>query len=262
MFTTVNFAGAATDKLWNSEERSTSRWRTRSLRRRTSSWSRRKRPLSRLPPGDHRGQDLAERLGDLDELGRPGVLRRAIVTTASSRRRPAIPGSRSSHPRATMAPGTEWPASSPNVIGVGGTSLVATSTGARASETAWAGSGGGTSQFEPKPSYQAQAVSGGSAEHAGRLHRCRPRYRRGYQHPWGTGGGWWDQPLVPALGRDDRHRRSGAGRGRQVQPLGPAQVLPTSTGPQQARSSTSRPAPGPRPDSTPRPASAPRTRRP
>jgi subtilase family serine protease len=58
--------------------------------------------------------------------------------------------------------GDQWPASSPNVVGVGGTSLVVTSAGARASESAWSGSGGGTSQIEPKPSYQSQAVSGSS----------------------------------------------------------------------------------------------------
>jgi subtilase family serine protease len=51
-------------------------------------------------------------------------------------------------------PGTEWPAVSPNVVGVGGTSLVVSSTGAIVSQTAWSSSGGGTSQFESKPSYQ------------------------------------------------------------------------------------------------------------
>ena len=55
--------------------------------------------------------------------------------------------------------GAEWPASSPNVVGVGGTSLVVTSSGARASEVAWSSSGGGVSRFESKPSYQS-SVSG------------------------------------------------------------------------------------------------------
>ncbi|HUJ23623.1 MAG TPA: S53 family peptidase [Bryobacteraceae bacterium] len=51
--------------------------------------------------------------------------------------------------------GAQYPAASPYVVGVGGTSLtVNTSTGAYVSETAWSGSGGGASRFEPQPVYQ------------------------------------------------------------------------------------------------------------
>ncbi len=50
--------------------------------------------------------------------------------------------------------GASWPAVSPNVIGVGGTSLAFGAGGALASETAWSGSGGGISAYEPMPSYQ------------------------------------------------------------------------------------------------------------
>ncbi len=57
--------------------------------------------------------------------------------------------------------GAEWPASSPNVVGVGGTSLVVGASGAWASETAWAGSGGGISRYEAEPSYQKSAQSTG-----------------------------------------------------------------------------------------------------
>ena len=56
--------------------------------------------------------------------------------------------------------GAEWPASSPNVVGVGGTSLVVASTGSRTGESAWSSSGGGISRVEPKPSYQSSAVAG------------------------------------------------------------------------------------------------------
>ncbi len=56
--------------------------------------------------------------------------------------------------------GVEWPAVSPNVVGVGGTSLVVNASGARASEAAWSDSGGGVSTIEPKPSYQSSVVSG------------------------------------------------------------------------------------------------------
>ncbi len=47
-----------------------------------------------------------------------------------------------------------YPAYSPYVVAVGGTTLYLTSSGAVQSETAWTGSGGGVSQVEPKPSYQ------------------------------------------------------------------------------------------------------------
>jgi subtilase family serine protease len=50
--------------------------------------------------------------------------------------------------------GASWPASSPNVIGVGGTSLQVSSSGAFIAETAWSGSGGGVSAYEKEPTYQ------------------------------------------------------------------------------------------------------------
>jgi subtilase family serine protease len=51
--------------------------------------------------------------------------------------------------------GASWPAASPNVIGVGGTTLALKSDGTLMRETAWAGSGGGVSAYEKMPSYQA-----------------------------------------------------------------------------------------------------------
>ncbi len=56
--------------------------------------------------------------------------------------------------------GVEWPASSPYVIAVGGTTLNVDSSGNWLSETAWSGSSGGLSAYEPKPSYQSNFVSG------------------------------------------------------------------------------------------------------
>jgi subtilase family serine protease len=50
--------------------------------------------------------------------------------------------------------GASWPASSPNVIGVGGTSLELASSGALIAESAWSGSGGGVSAYEKEPTYQ------------------------------------------------------------------------------------------------------------
>lgn len=48
----------------------------------------------------------------------------------------------------------EYEASDSSVIGVGGTSLRLSTTGAVTSETGWTGSGGGTSKFFPRPSWQ------------------------------------------------------------------------------------------------------------
>jgi subtilase family serine protease len=51
--------------------------------------------------------------------------------------------------------GVAYPAASPDVVGVGGTSLHLSS-GNYSSETAWSGSGGGISTIEREPSFQAQ----------------------------------------------------------------------------------------------------------
>jgi subtilase family serine protease len=52
------------------------------------------------------------------------------------------------------AGGPEWPAVSPNVLAVGGTSLTLSSKGAYAQETGWSAGGGGTSLSEPEPAFQ------------------------------------------------------------------------------------------------------------
>ncbi len=52
-----------------------------------------------------------------------------------------------------------WPASSPNVLAVGGTQLTLTSSGGWGSETGWSGSGGGPSAYENMPAYQNGVVT-------------------------------------------------------------------------------------------------------
>ena len=52
--------------------------------------------------------------------------------------------------------GAAYPAASPDVIGVGGTSLYLNAGGNYQSETAWSGSGGGLSFYEREPSFQAK----------------------------------------------------------------------------------------------------------
>jgi kumamolisin len=50
---------------------------------------------------------------------------------------------------------TEYPSASPNVVAAGGTSIKRSSNGTFLAETAWTGSGGGISKYEPRPAYQA-----------------------------------------------------------------------------------------------------------
>ena len=50
--------------------------------------------------------------------------------------------------------GASWPAASPYVIGVGGTSVMLTPSNNLSRETAWLGSGGGISAYEKEPAYQ------------------------------------------------------------------------------------------------------------
>ncbi len=58
--------------------------------------------------------------------------------------------------------GPEWPASSPDVLSVGGTTLDVSATGAYESETGWSDSGGGGSSVESEPSYQSSVQSTGA----------------------------------------------------------------------------------------------------
>ncbi len=54
-----------------------------------------------------------------------------------------------------------WPAVSPNVLAVGGTSLLTNSQGTYGSESSWSNSGGGLSAFESEPTYQGQIQGSG-----------------------------------------------------------------------------------------------------
>ncbi len=53
-----------------------------------------------------------------------------------------------------------YPAASPNVLTVGGTTLTLNQDNSIESETAWSGSGGGSSLYEPQPVYQMSTVNG------------------------------------------------------------------------------------------------------
>jgi hypothetical protein len=59
------------------------------------------------------------------------------------------------------AGGAEWPASSANVLSVGGTTLRVSSSGTYLGESLWSGSSGGYSNYVPEPSYQYSLQSTG-----------------------------------------------------------------------------------------------------
>lgn len=62
------------------------------------------------------------------------------------------------------AAGTAWPSVSPNAVAVGGTTTSRVASGATfgnfAGEVAWESGGGGTSQYEARPSYQSAVTTG------------------------------------------------------------------------------------------------------
>jgi hypothetical protein len=60
-----------------------------------------------------------------------------------------------------LAGGSDWPAVSPNVLAVGGTSLYVGGSGQYLAEVAWSGSGGGPSRFVAEPGYQRSVAAGG-----------------------------------------------------------------------------------------------------
>jgi len=94
---------------------------------------------------------------------------------------------------------TSWPAVSPYVIGVGGTSLQLDSAGNMISEVSWGngkrsvrsgGSGGGTSLYENKPSYQNALVSGTKRKSPDVAYDADPN--TGVNVYDISSGGWWE----------------------------------------------------------------------
>ena len=80
------------------------------------------------------GTENASELGDDVSFDHPGI---AITASAGD-----------------SGYGLEWPAASRYVTAVGGTTLSAASNARGWTETAWSGTGGGCSAYEPKPSWQ------------------------------------------------------------------------------------------------------------
>ena len=57
-------------------------------------------------------------------------------------------------PAATVVAKTNYPSASPHVVSAGGTTINRDQNHKFVSETAWSDSGGGSSRYEPRPSYQ------------------------------------------------------------------------------------------------------------
>jgi subtilase family serine protease len=86
-----------------------------------------------------------------------------------------------------------WPAYSPNVVAVGGTSLQTSASGSYRSEIAWSFGGGGPSQFEREPGCQAGVQSSGARTIPDVAYNADPN--SGFAiydtlDPYVTGGGW------------------------------------------------------------------------
>jgi subtilase family serine protease len=82
-----------------------------------------------------------------------------------------------------------YPAASPYVLGVGGTSLNVDSSGNYLGETAWSDSGGGTSAYESKPSYQ-KSVETGSRSTPDVSFNANPNTGVAVYDSFAGGGGW------------------------------------------------------------------------
>jgi subtilase family serine protease len=125
-----------------------------------------------------------------------------------------------------------YPATSPNVLAVGGTNLLTDAAGNYVGETAWSFSGGGISAYEHRPAYQGGVLTSGSnnrtspdvAYNAGIGVAVYDSFNDGSQAPWTLGGGTSaGAPQWSAL-------IAIADQGRSLQGLstldGPSQTLP------------------------------------
>ena len=86
--------------------------------------------------------------------------------------------------------GVEYPAASPYVTAVGGTTLQLDSNGNRLSEVAWSGSGGGTSTIEARPGFQAGFLSGKRRGVPDVAYNADPNTGF-YVYDSSSGGAWW-----------------------------------------------------------------------
>ena len=173
--------------------------------------------VCRLVHGRRHGRRLRRRLRRLDELGRRRVFRRDALRLRISSRPRDTRASRSWPPRGTTATPAGYPAFSPNVVAVGGTSLDINTSGSYLSESAWSDGGGRHQRLRSRSPATRSARSTGPA----RTNRTVPdvsmdadpntgvyvldSFDGGYLQVGGT------SLATPDVGRADRDRRPGAG---------------------------------------------------
>ena len=87
--------------------------------------------------------------------------------------------------------GVEYPAASPDVVAVGGTTLTLSNSGGYGSETAWDDSGGGYSRYEAEPAYQESVQTTGQRSTPDVAFDANPDTGvQVYFTPASGGGGW------------------------------------------------------------------------
>jgi subtilase family serine protease len=90
--------------------------------------------------------------------------------------------------------GPQWPAVSPNVLAVGGTSLYLSPTGAYSTESGWSGSGGGYSKYVSEPTFQGGVQSTGKRSNPDVAYNANPNTGvyvfNSFSLPSGYSG-WW-----------------------------------------------------------------------
>jgi hypothetical protein len=130
-----------------------------------------------------------------------------------------------------------WPAFSPNVVAVGGTSLFLNANSTYKSETGWSRGGGGISLFEPKPAYQDQVNTTNNFREAPDISFLADpatgipiydTFNNDFDTPWNeTGGTSFSCPAIGALIAIADQIRAEHGLGSLD---GASQVLPTLYG--------------------------------
>ena len=142
--------------------------------------------------------------------------------------------------------GPNYPAVSPLVVAVGGTTLTLTKTNQWQSETGWsygsdgfapsAAGSGGISNFYPEPAFQEPYQSSGFRDGSRRFRRCRPQHRSRGLRPDrfrilnALGHHRRHQSFIADVGRVYRHRRPGSSSTRVVRALtGRPRPFPRST---------------------------------
>jgi len=130
------------------------------------------------------------------------------------------------------APGL-WPAMSPNVVAVGGTTLTTDVYGNYKGEVGWSGSGGGVSAYEIKPAYQATVTFSTNRTNPDVAFNGDPAsgvYVYSTSPLNGTIGGWWQVGGTSAGTPQWAALIAVANQGRALQGLGsldgPTQTLP------------------------------------